>query len=381
MRKTHENLRIVLDNLVIDPNVSNAARKIGCSTMTLYRWLKLSRDGTPEFQNLEWCQEVGSFHQFFEYAVRAQINSIEQTAKSHALGFDEVVTFQGRVSYEIDPKLVGESDDPDVLEMLFGVRDKFLRDENGAVIPLTVRRKPSDALVIKMLSSHKSEIYGEKSRVDINMRVGGVLRLQRPGEMPVKTLEQQSDGSFGLDDTGAADEVDTTSMLALGRPAETSEEFQAWSDAGEFAAAPVVIAPPIPAHADPTNPITRDTLARMAAREANLKSGVVTPPQASPPVQVFTVDDPEGIDDVTGEVVKRAAPDAHTVSALLISIETSVKAGTRLGPREKQIADRLRAGDIEGARTLAKAMLPGGRMAEADHLGSGVTKPQGSRIV
>ena len=126
MRKTPENFCIVLDSLVHDPNVTHAAKAIGCQTMTLYRWLKLSRDGAPEFQNLEWQSETGSFHQFFEYAVRAQINLIEQTAKTNALGFDEVVTFQGNVQYQIDPKLVGESDDPDTLELLWGVRDKFL---------------------------------------------------------------------------------------------------------------------------------------------------------------------------------------------------------------------------------------------------------------
>jgi hypothetical protein len=377
MRKTPENFCIVLDSLVHDPNVTLACKKVGIQTMTLYRWLKLSRDGAAEFQNLEWSGEVGSFHQFFEYAVRAQINEIEQTAKSHALGFDEVVTFQGSVQYKIDPKLVGESDDPDTLEMLWGVRDKFLRID-GEVQPLTVRRKPSDALVIKMLSSHKPEIYGDKSTVNVNMKVGGVLRLQRPGEMPVKTLEQQNDGSFGLDDTGAVDEVDTTTMLALGRAATSSEEFEEWTAAGEFAAAPVKIAPPVAAHDDPTNPITKDTLARMAARANNPAA-----PVAPLPLPVEMRADPDAdLDDVTGTAMKTVPPDAHTIEALIDSIKNSMAAGTRLGAREKQIADRLAAGDTAGAETLARAMLPGGRMAEQDHLGAGQPSgPKGQRVV
>src|SRR5665213_527531 len=197
MRKSPENLLIVLNSMVDNPKVSIAARKIGVSTMTLYRWLKMSRDGAPEFQDIEWCGERGSFHQFYEYAQHAQINEIEQTAKHNALGFDEVVTHDGAVQYQIDPKLVGMSD-----EMLedFGYPDRYLRNERGEVIPLTVKRKPSDALVIKMLSAHKPELYGERSRVDVNMRVGGVLRLQRPDEVVAKTLEQQQDGSFALDD-------------------------------------------------------------------------------------------------------------------------------------------------------------------------------------
>lgn len=223
MRKSPENLLIVLNSMVDNPKLSVAARKIGVSTMTIYRWLKMSRDGAPEFQDIEWCGERGSFHQFYEYAQHAQINEIEQTAKHNALGFDEVVTHDGAVQYQIDPKLVGMSD-----EMLedFGYPDRYLRNERGEVIPLTVKRKPSDALVIKMLSAHKPELYGERSRVDVNMRVGGVLRLQRPDEVVAKTLEQQRDGSFALDDAGAGDDKQsppTSTMLALGRPAQTSE--------------------------------------------------------------------------------------------------------------------------------------------------------------
>jgi hypothetical protein len=237
MRKSPENLLIVLNSMVDNPKLSVAARKIGVSTMTIYRWLKMSRDGAPEFQDVEWCGERGSFHQFYEYAQHAQINEIEQTAKHNALGFDEVVTHDGAVQYQIDPKLVGMSD-----EMLedFGYPDRYLRNERGEVIPLTVKRKPSDALVIKMLSAHKPELYGERSRVDVNMRVGGVLRLQRPDEVVAKTLEQQQDGSFAFDD-GADKQVTppTSTMLALGRPAQTSEEFDRWNANKEFEAAPV----------------------------------------------------------------------------------------------------------------------------------------------
>lgn len=239
MRVSTENIILVLDSMVENPKLTVAARKIGVTTMTIYRWLKLSRDGVEEFQKINWCGEVGSFHQFYEYAQHAQINDIEQTAKHNATGFDEVVTHDGAIQYQVDEKLVGESDDPEVLEMLFDVRDKFLRID-GKVQPLTVKRKASDALVLRMLSAHKPEIYGERSTLNVNMKVGGVLRLQRPDEM-VKTLEQQPDGSFALDDASASDDPDakTSTMLALGRPAQTSAEFDKWNAAKEFAAEPV----------------------------------------------------------------------------------------------------------------------------------------------
>jgi hypothetical protein len=236
MRVSTENLILVLNSMVENPKLTVAAKKIGVTTMSIYRWLKLSREG-KDFQKINWCGEVGSFHQFYEYAQHAQINDIEQTAKKNATGFDEVVTHDGAIQYKIDPTLVGMSDDD--LEFL-EIKDRYLRI-NGQVQPLTVKRKASDALVLRMLSAHKPEIYGERSTLNVNMKVGGVLRLQRPEEMPVKTLEQQSDGSFALDDASAADDPDTktSTMLALGRPAQTSEEFDRWNANKEFEAAPV----------------------------------------------------------------------------------------------------------------------------------------------
>jgi hypothetical protein len=149
MRVSEKNLILVLDSMVENPKLSVAARKIGVTTMTLYRWLKLSRDGREDFQKINWGGEVGSFHLFYEYAQHAQINDIEQTAKKNATGFDEVVTHDGAIQYQVDPTLVGMSD-----EMLadFGYPDRYLRID-GKVQPLTVKRKPSDALVIKMLSA------------------------------------------------------------------------------------------------------------------------------------------------------------------------------------------------------------------------------------
>src|ERR1035437_4642429 len=236
MRVSDENLILVLDSMVANPKLSVAARKIGVTTMTIYRWLKLSREG-KDFQKINWCGEVGSFHQFYEYAQHAQINDIEQTAKKNATGFDEVVTHDGAIQYQIDPNLIGMDD-----EMLadFGYPDRYLRID-GKVQPLTVKRKASDALVLRMLSAHKPERYAERSTLNVNMKVGGVLRLQRPDEMPVKTLEQQSDGSFALDDASVNDDpaTKTSTMLALGRPARSSEEFDQWNANKEFEAAPV----------------------------------------------------------------------------------------------------------------------------------------------
>ena len=77
---------------------------------------------------------------------------IEATARHHALnGFDEVQVFQGRICWREDPKLAGLSDE----ELArIGRTDRYERNPDGSFVPLTVRRKPSDQLVLKMLASH-----------------------------------------------------------------------------------------------------------------------------------------------------------------------------------------------------------------------------------
>src|SRR6516164_436656 len=51
--------------------------------------------------------------------------------------------------------------DDEALERL-GHRDRYERNPDGSLIPLTVRRKPSDQLVLKMLAAHFPRAYGDK---------------------------------------------------------------------------------------------------------------------------------------------------------------------------------------------------------------------------
>ena len=53
------------------------------------------------------------------------------------------------------------------------------RDADGNRIPLTVRRKPSDALVTLMLRSHMPNVYGDRSQVSVQ-HSGGVLVVGAP---------------------------------------------------------------------------------------------------------------------------------------------------------------------------------------------------------
>jgi hypothetical protein len=155
---------------------------------------------------------------------------IEATARHHALhGFDEVQVFQGRVCWREDPKLAGLSDDE--LAKL-GHRDRYERNRDGSLVALTVRRKPSDQLVLKMLSAHFPRTYGD--RVDHqNNGIIAVMRVGRDGKWrpnsePRAKLDDQSDELVASADNGG--DIEPTRMrvgLVVGEPCQSSAELHA----------------------------------------------------------------------------------------------------------------------------------------------------------
>jgi hypothetical protein len=235
MKRSSELLCEILDLMALGKSQTEIARRIACCPVTIYRFIQRSKAGDPEFI-VTWSDVEAQFAVHARSAERMSYALIESQARAFALeGFSEPVVFAGELKYAIDPKLVGVPDD--MLDILFGVTDRYLRI-NGEVQPLTVRRKPSDALVLKMLSAHFPKTYADKSSVDVN--VGGVLRLQRPDERnaPMKTIEHQPDAEFTLDDGDDAIQS-SHGQLAVGRPAIDSAEMDRWNDDGEFAPQPV----------------------------------------------------------------------------------------------------------------------------------------------
>jgi len=92
-----------------------------------------------------------------------------------------------------DAKLASLSDDE--LARL-GKADRFERNPDGSLIPLTVRRKPSDQLVLRMLSAHFPHTYGDK----VAHQHGGIIGVMRVGrdgtlrpQVPMRGPEDQSD--------------------------------------------------------------------------------------------------------------------------------------------------------------------------------------------
>jgi hypothetical protein len=200
---THDTLRDVLDALAINPVYTTAAARCGVSTKSLWRWLRASqREDDPASFKLVWCDVEDWLHNHIKHAMRMSALMIEATARHHALyGFDETQVFQGKICWKEDPRLAGLSDDE--LARL-GHRDRYERNPDGSLIPLTVRRKPSDQLVIKMLSAHFPGTYGDRlehqhSGIIAVMRVGRDGKW-RPNSVP--KVENQSDELVVSADSG-----------------------------------------------------------------------------------------------------------------------------------------------------------------------------------
>jgi hypothetical protein len=193
-KRNHDLLRKLLDELWVTPIYTAACARCGVSTKSLWRYIRGSqREDDPDNYRLAWCDLEDWFHNHLRQAMRMSALTIEATARHHALhGFDEVQVFQGKVCWKEDPKLAGFSDED--LETL-GYLDRFERNPDGSLIPLTVRRKPSDQLVLKMLAAHFPRTYGEK----IDHQHSGIISMiiGRDGEMrpiaPPRALEDRSD--------------------------------------------------------------------------------------------------------------------------------------------------------------------------------------------
>ena len=105
------------------------------------------------------------------------------------------------------------------------------RGPDRYLIPLAVRRKPSDQLVLKMLSAHFPRTYGEKLEHQ-HSGIIGVMRVGRDGKMrpnsaSMPKLENQSDELVVAADSGAADPTQMKIGMVVGERCETGAELEA----------------------------------------------------------------------------------------------------------------------------------------------------------
>jgi hypothetical protein len=123
----------------------------------------------------------------------------------------------------------GGLSDADLAQL--GRTDRYERNPDGSLIPLAVRRKPSDQLVLKMLSAHFPRTYGEKlehqhSGIIAVMRIGRDGKM-RPNSASIPKLENQSDELVVAADSGSADPTQMKIGMVVGERYQTSAELEA----------------------------------------------------------------------------------------------------------------------------------------------------------
>ena len=222
-KRNHDLLRDVLDELSVTPVYTAACARCRISTKSLWRYIRASqREDDPESYRLVWSDVEDWFHNHLKHAMKLSALLIEATARHNALhGFDEAQVFQGKLCWKEDPKLAGLSD-AELAQL--GKTDRYERNPDGSLIPLTVRRKPSDQLVLKMLSAHFPRTYGERVEHQ-HSGIISVMRIGRDGKMrpnsPPK-LEDQTELVASAD----SGDLDTTQMkigLVVGEPKSSAE--------------------------------------------------------------------------------------------------------------------------------------------------------------
>lgn len=180
-KNTPERLQRLLDYIAEMPITTDACARASVSVTTLKWWLQKSLEGKPGdgFDMLLGINDENGgdpnyvrFHDAWDSAMERGVGRVERSVHQRAIGYEEVLTYQGKVQYKIDPEkydLYTMLDDP------IDERnpDLWLRDERGIPIPETVWKMDPD-LAMFVLKTRKPLVYGPKSQVDVNVK-GGVL--------------------------------------------------------------------------------------------------------------------------------------------------------------------------------------------------------------
>jgi hypothetical protein len=168
-KRSPARLRLFLDSVAEYPVKSHASKKAGVHRRTPDYWLKRSAAGDAGY-DLEWRGDTAKFHEHFISAMEEGADQVKAVAFRMATGYDEILTNQDGVIYEIDP----------VLSSL-GHRGPaaYLKDENGNFVPQTVRKL--DPKMIRFILEHYHRKYGKDWEIH-DTHQGGVLVVGGPSK-------------------------------------------------------------------------------------------------------------------------------------------------------------------------------------------------------
>lgn len=196
-KNTTETLKRSLSYLAEMPIITSVANRLGRSTTTLKYWLQKSLEGKPGdgFDiKLGDDDENGTedntirYHEAWDLAMISGIEMMEQAGMRRAMGYEDPLTYQGRVQYKFDPVKLTAARAAGAAEY---VPENYLTDQYGAPVPESVWKVDPD-LIMFFLKARKPLVYGPKSTLDVNVR-GGVLVVPMRALAPedLNVIEQQ----------------------------------------------------------------------------------------------------------------------------------------------------------------------------------------------
>jgi hypothetical protein len=184
-KRSPERMRIFLDSLAEYPALIYATKKAGIHRRTPEHWLKGSAAGHDGY-DLEWRDETAKFHEHHISAMEEGVDQLKAFAFRVATGYDEILTYKGRVSYKFDPVLLS-----------LGHRgpDAYLKDENGDPVPETVRKY--DLKTARLFLELYHPKYGKDRKMDVTHKTG-VLVIGVPSK--TEKLEKEFGGEQQIQD-------------------------------------------------------------------------------------------------------------------------------------------------------------------------------------
>jgi hypothetical protein len=198
-KNSPERLLAILKFAAEMPVVADICRRAAISRTSLEYWLAKSEKGRPgdgfdvDLGDTEDDGETPRktrFHEAYYAAFKDGMDMIEREAHLVARGEkQEILTYKGRVVYKIDPLATALGLQPED-------RGYFLEDENGKPIPESIPMQDMD-MIRFMLKSHRRDVYGDHSKVDVTLR-GGVLVLG--AKQTAEEFEKQFGGKQDIQD-------------------------------------------------------------------------------------------------------------------------------------------------------------------------------------
>lgn len=165
--------------------VTNVCRAHGISNSTFWEWIAKSR--RDELPPITWLEMEAPFWQHVTNAKRIFSNNMLDVMTERARhGSQRRITYQGKECFAVrtdippDPTLDA---DPDVMEMLYGCRDRYLRDAQGHLVHLTEKIEPPVALQLAVAAAN-FEAYQPHSSQSIEVTQRGEMGVKMVGGPP-----------------------------------------------------------------------------------------------------------------------------------------------------------------------------------------------------